>query len=899
MNPSSSRPSRREASDSGRVEAKIVLQRLAGFACFLMFLSIFKVGPDYLHFGNFGRIAWLTAFQVVGLAFTASLAFVASKRGEGSDGEAWMHFAIGTCLYLAGNLYYMYCMIIEYSPSFPNFPELAYFVMAVAFAVGMSKYGEVSKKVTLTNIYNFVLVYCAISVACLFLLQEDIEASVLTRFGTIAAFLYPALWFSVASFGIMALAVYKHGRKAFAFKLLIVAVLAEASADLIYAKELIRGTYIQGGTTEFLWVGSIGLAMWAVIEHLCIGASAGEAYRKRREYNTMALASLPGAAILIFMISGSISGAFGNDGFYIGFSLIVGLVFAGIAGLREHSIINALHSLGDEAADDRRRLATVLESTSDSIIVLDHDWRITYFNSAAEKVLNKGGNLKINNTLWRDFPAGLQFPGRGILEKVRENQEQVEYEAAFGDSNVWLGIHAFPSPEGMSIFFRDISERRRARLEIEHLALRDTLTGLANRASFHRTLDARLAADRAVGILILDLDHFKEINDTRGHPVGDAVLREVANRLMAAVGKKGTVARLGGDEFAVILTDTSEQETGDLAALIAASLAVPIPVHDTLLRIGTSIGIAIGQSGSDGDVLLRNADIALYEVKNRGRGGHAFFRKAMETLLIERNDMKQDLAIALENNEFELYYQPLVDLGTGEICSWEALLRWNHPERGLMPPDTFIPLIEESGLIVPIGAWVMRTACKQARSWPDHVSVAVNISTKQFFDPTLLGTIKAALSDAGLPAHRLELEITESALLNDSGENLGTLACIRAMGLKIALDDFGTGYSSLGYLHKFKFDKLKIDKSFVQGLNVKDESEAIIRSVIGLGRELGMVITAEGVETEVQYHWLKQTCQQAQGHFISMPLPVADTHTFLSEFRGMRSTSELRQHQSA
>jgi EAL domain-containing protein (putative c-di-GMP-specific phosphodiesterase class I) len=253
----------------------------------------------------------------------------------------------------------------------------------------------------------------------------------------------------------------------------------------------------------------------------------------------------------------------------------------------------------------------------------------------------------------------------------------------------------------------------------------------------------------------------------------------------------------------------------------------------------------------------------------------------MEAILLERNGMKQDLATALENNEFELHYQPLVDLSTGRVSSCEALLRWNHPERGLMPPDAFIPLIEESGLIVPIGAWVMRTACHDATTWPDDVAVAVNISTRQFSDRHLITTIRQALEDSGLATKRLELEITESALLTDSGENVETLNTIRNLGLKIALDDFGTGYSSLGYLQKFKFDKLKIDKSFVQGLNVKEESEVIVRTVVGLGKTLGMEITAEGVETLDQFDWVSGACQHAQGHFISRPLNASKTLQFL------------------
>jgi diguanylate cyclase (GGDEF)-like protein/PAS domain S-box-containing protein len=881
------------ASDVQVAHRSVCLRTLAergfGLVCFLCFVWGFKFGPEYLGLGEDARIAWVALFQVGTIFVVTLLALFAALRGERTSRIAWGYIAAACGLYLTGNLYYLYAGIVGFVPAFPNFPELAYFVMAAAFAVGMSKYGEVVRKLKRTGVYNFILVYCAISVACLFVLQDDIEHSVLTKFGTISAFLYPALWFCVASFGVMATMLYRQGRKTFPFNLLLAAVIAEACADLIYAKLLINGTYIRGGITQILWISSIALIAWAVVEHLRLDdeASVSDAMPERRSYNNMAMASLPGAAILIFMISGSVSGAFGDDVFYVGFSILLGSAFAAVAGLREHSIIGALHSLRDEAAEGRRRLSSVLESTSDSVIVLDREFRITYFNGSAAKILDMDGGLVLGKNLWDDFGVYHKFPTRLALEKVLKDQEKAEYEGAFGTDGVWLGVHAFPSNDGMSIFFRDISERRRTRMEIEHLAFNDTLTNLANRASFHRKLNTMLQSRLPVGVLILDLDHFKEINDTRGHPVGDTVLREVALRLTACVGSAGTVARLGGDEFAVILGNVGEHEALEMVNRIVVALSSSIPVDDTLLRIGTSIGIAISQPGGDADILVRNADIALYEVKNRGRGGHAFFRKAMETLLIERNDMKQDLAIALENDEFELYYQPLVDFKTGQVRSCEALLRWNHPERGLMPPDSFIPLIEESGLIVPIGAWVMKTACKEAMTWPEHVSVAVNISTKQFYDTTLIETVKEALSDVGLPPHRLEVEITESALLNDSGENLVTLDAIRELGLKIALDDFGTGYSSLGYLPKFKFDKLKIDKSFVQGLNLQGESEAIVRSVVGLGRELGMAITAEGVETEGQYRWLKETCQLAQGHFISRALPRGHIADFLADFKGI------------
>jgi diguanylate cyclase (GGDEF)-like protein len=849
------------------------------------------MGPDALSLGNAGHAAWLFLFQVVGLVITTGLAFYASKRGVEDARSAWRSFAVGHFLYLVGNLYGTYMVLSGQTEVFPSVRETTYFLMAIAFAVGMSQYGEISRKLTRTNVYNFILVYCAITVACLFVLRGYIDNSVLTKFGTVAALLYPALWFSVAAFGTMSLAVYSLGRRLFPFQLLLGAVYAEALADMAYAKEVISGSYVQGGLTEFLWVASIGLAIWAVIEHLNLGRVPECKQGYRRAYTAMAMASLPGAAILIFMFSGSVSGVFGNHPFYIGFSVIVGIVFAAVAGLREHSIIHTLQNLTDEAAEGRRQVLAVLESTSDNVIVLDEEWKMIYLNDSAKELLkSRREHPRIGDAMWTRTKNEQVFPGEEFIKSAYQKQSETEYEAAFGE--VWLGVRVFPRQDGVSIFFRDISAPRKARLEIEHLALRDPLTNLANRASFHRTLDNRLSKGDHVGILILDLDHFKEINDTKGHPVGDEVLRVVASRLAECVTEDTTVARLGGDEFALVLSSFSEDDAAVLAAKIGEAMCQPIHLDDTVLRIGASIGVAIGHPKIDADVLLRNADIALYEVKNSGRGGYAFFRKAMETLLVERNGMKQDLANALENDEFELYYQPLVDLDTGKISSFEALLRWNHPERGLMPPDSFIPLIEESGLIVPIGAWVMRTACKQARLWPSEVSVAVNISTRQFFDPALVDTIKSALSDAGLSARRLELEITESALLNDSGDNLVTLANIRSLGHKIALDDFGTGYSSLGYLHKFKFDKLKIDKSFVEGLHVKDEREAIVRTVISLGKTLGMAITAEGVETPEQYAWLKGNCQHAQGHYISVPLPTKKVADFIASYEAKQELEE-------
>lgn len=866
------------------------LGRMAGLALFVAFVAAFKFGPDLLDLGEVGRMAWIGIFQVIGLMIATTLSVIAAKYGVGSARDAWSFFALANGLYLLGNAYYFYSMLISFVPSFPNVPEASFFLMAIAMAIGMARYGQIGRDLRRPNFFNFVMVYCSIVIACLLVLQSDVERSVLTKFGTTMALLYPALWLSVAAFGVIALATYHHGRRSFAFKLLVAAAVVEAIADVFYAKSLINGEYVQGGTTEILWVSSIGLLIWGAAAHLTIKPSNSpyELVMRQRAQNKTALVSLPGASIVILIGSGIFSGAFGGQGFYIALATIFGAAFAAAAAFREHSIIIKLEALRDDATERKRRMSVVLETTSDSIISLDRDWNITYFNARAEQIIMPDGGLELGMSLWDDFPDDRRFPGRAVLETALLEQRDVEYEDASystpGDEpDVWLDIRAFPRVDGISIFFRDISDRRKARIEIENLALRDTLTGLANRASFHRSLDTALAGRKDVAVLMLDLDFFKDINDSKGHPVGDEVLRIVASRLTACA-KDAVAARLGGDEFAIILQGYSEERAAAMADCIGDAFKKPIEIEDDQLRIGVSIGIAFARGPrANADIIMRNADIALYEVKNNGRGGHAFFKKAMVTLLLERNGMKQDLATALENDEFELHYQPVVDLKTGKVASCEALLRWNHPERGLMPPDTFIPLIEESGLIIPIGAWVMRTACRQAMTWPGEISVAVNISTRQFFDPTLMDTICRAMEDSKLPASRLELEITESALMDDSGENLEIFAKIRGLGIKIALDDFGTGYSSLGYLNRFHFDTLKIDKSFIQGLNEKDESEAIVKTVISLGKTLGMTITAEGVETQEQYDWLEESCQHAQGHFISRPINAESTILFLKE----------------
>ncbi|MGQ0659633.1 EAL domain-containing protein [Sphingosinicella sp.] len=424
-----------------------------------------------------------------------------------------------------------------------------------------------------------------------------------------------------------------------------------------------------------------------------------------------------------------------------------------------------------------------------------------------------------------------------------------------------------------------IAEREK---RITQLAFNDSLTGLPNRAFFRQNLELELRqasrrGDRALALLCVDLDNFKAVNDTLGHPVGDELLRAVAARLGANV-SDALVARLGGGEFTIVLARRdAHEEAGAIAARLIAALAEPFDIAGHQLTVGASVGIALSPGdGTDADALLKHADLALYQAKGEGGGVSRFFEAEMNARALARHTLESDLRRAIANGEFELYFQPLFDLETNRIGSFEALIRWNHPERGLVSPDEFIPLAEETGLIVPIGTWVIQAACRQAMQWPEDVRVAVNVSSVQFRKPGLANVLMQALAASGLDPKRLEVEITESVFLESTDALTGVLHSLRAMGVRIALDDFGTGYSSLSYLQSFPFDKIKIDRSFIEQLLSRAGSTAIVRAITDLARALGMETTAEGVENEDQLALLReQGCSSVQGYLFSRPVNAA------------------------
>jgi len=438
----------------------------------------------------------------------------------------------------------------------------------------------------------------------------------------------------------------------------------------------------------------------------------------------------------------------------------------------------------------------------------------------------------------------------------------------------------------------DITKWREAQAQIVHMARHDALTNLPNRTLFREQLEyalCRVTRNEQVAVFCLDLDNFKNVNDSLGHPIGDDLLKEVARRLSECVRNSDTVCRLGGDEFAIVQVggELQASDTSSLASRLVEVVGAPYDIQGHQVIIGASIGISLApDDGSDPDQLLKNADMALYRAKMDGRGTYRFFEAGMDARAQARRLLELDLRAALLRDEFEVYYQPIRDLKADRIICFEALLRWNHPLRGMIPPMDFMALAEETGLIVRIGNWVLRRACTDAAGWSQEVSVAVNLSPAQFKNRDLVPSVIEALSASGLDAHRLELEITESVLLQDSEATLVTLHKLRGLGIRIAMDDFGTGYSSLSYLRSFPFDKIKIDRSFVQELASRGDSMAIVRAVAGLGKSLGISTTAEGVETNEQLALLRsEGCTEVQGYLFSPPRPAAEVENMLLEGR--------------
>ncbi|WP_242129065.1 EAL domain-containing protein [Sphingobium sp. Sx8-8] len=582
----------------------------------------------------------------------------------------------------------------------------------------------------------------------------------------------------------------------------------------------------------------------------------------------------------------------------------VGLLFSCIAVLMVAALRQAAHDMNRAIAFHRRDLRA---QRSDRLLheyersgrgwfwETDRHGCIVYISDTLARTLDLRDETLIGRPITEIVRPGDRQEGDGERTlgfhlSARTGFADIAVRAAMAKDERWWSISGQPvfNEYGQFHGFRgsgtDLTEMRRSQAEVNRLAQYDSLTGLANRVQMMRSLEQAVAGTsgqpRDCTLMMLDLDRFKTVNDTLGHPAGDALLRQVSRRIQRVVGDKGLVGRQGGDEFKILLPGRADKIMLDhLARAIIADVSQPYTIEGTAVVIGVSIGISFcPQDGVTAEALIRNADLALYAAKGDGRGIYRFYSPEMHADAEDRRQLEEDLRKALVKDGLHLVYQPVVSSQTEQITGYEALLRWNHPIRGSISPALFVPIAEDSGLIGPIGDWVLRTACHDAAQWADGVRVAVNVSPIQFANPGLPSTVMNALASAGLAPERLELEITESVFLNDDDGTESMFSRLKGLGVRLALDDFGTGYSSLGYLKKAPFDKIKIDQSFVRGAAIKgSRNSAIIKAIVSLAEALGMDTTAEGAETQDELDLIRQLgCSHIQGYVYGRPLPAAD-----------------------
>jgi diguanylate cyclase (GGDEF)-like protein/PAS domain S-box-containing protein len=555
------------------------------------------------------------------------------------------------------------------------------------------------------------------------------------------------------------------------------------------------------------------------------------------------------------------------------------------------------HAAEEALFFEQQRADVTLNAIGDAVVSTDVPGNVTYLNSVAERMTGWTRQEALGRPLGEVFQiidGVTREPGRNPMEAAMQLDcivgltpdcvliRRDGFEAAIEDSA--SPIHDRQGQViGAVMVFHDVSAARALALQAVHLAQHDFLTDLPNRMLLNDRLTQAVAMASRHGhhlaLLFLDLDRFKHVNDSLGHVIGDALLQSVAKRLATCVRSSDTVSRLGGDEFAVLLPEIAHaDDAGASAEKIIAALVAPHDIAQHQVQVSATIGISIYPGdGPDGETLIKSADAAMYHAKDRGRNTYQFFQQGMNAQAIERQWIEAGLDRALARREFVLHYQPKIDLETDVMTGAEALIRWVHPERGLIGPKDFVPVAEACGLIVPIGQWVLREACRQARAWIDEghrpIAVAVNISAVELRDPRFLERVGRALYDTRLDAHYLQLELTESSLMQHPQSSAPALQALKALGVQVAIDDFGTGYSSLSYLHQFPVDVLKIDQSFVHAISADPVATAIVRAVITIGKSLGQRVIAEGVETEEQVAFLRtQGCGEGQGYYFSRPL---------------------------
>jgi diguanylate cyclase (GGDEF)-like protein/PAS domain S-box-containing protein len=842
-------------------------------------------------------------------AFAAILAGVAVHRPVRRAG--WMTLAAGKALYVAGTAaFYAYPAFSNAVLAFPSFADALYLCAYVLLVLGVGLLASRGHGRDWSKLLDGAIVVAGAGlISFIYLVLPSAGGPGVSNAGRIVAVAYPLLDVVLLAVGVR-LAMGGLGTPA--QRLLGLWLASQLAADSWYLATVLRGEFQPGHPVNVLWLLSFAF-LGAAALHPSMRALGTEPARSdrgspRARLAVLAAASLlaPTAAIVFGVGKGH------SDAIAIGaasaviFLLVIArmaqlMVDVGVLRAAEARLRASESALRQEIAERKlaeqsmHRLAAIVQSSSDAIYSVAPDLTVTAWNPAAEALFGWRAEQVVGHPVTSVWPPEQLATDGPLFERALAGQVVTDLETVRLRSDggrVPVALTWSPIKDdaggviGVSVIGRDITERKRLESQLVHQALHDPLTGLANRALFTDRLEHAIArAARpatTVAVLVIDLDRFKDVNDSLGHEAGDALLAEVAARLERNSRAGDTVARLGGDEFAVLLEDISAAKAVRAAELLLEALARPLTLHGRDMTPSAGVGIAFG-SGEDAATLLRNADVAMYAAKGRGKAEgqsrYRIFEPDMHARVVDRLELAADLRHAPQRRELRLRYQPEVHLRTGRIAGFEALLRWQHPTRGMVAPDEFIPLAEENGLIVPIGRWVLEEACRQGRDWQRRwpadppLAMAVNLSARQLRHAAIVDEVCAALATAGLPAPSLTLEITETAVIEDLDLALATLAQLHELGVRLALDDFGTGYSSLSYLHRLPVDILKIDRSFVSAVAGSPEESALVRAIVQLGQTLALETVAEGVETSEQLAELRRLdCQLGQGYYFAKPL---------------------------
>ncbi|MFZ5814481.1 MAG: putative bifunctional diguanylate cyclase/phosphodiesterase [Bacillota bacterium] len=674
--------------------------------------------------------------------------------------------------------------------------------------------------------------------------------------------------------------------------------------DLAYGRMSLLDTYTSGSWPDSLWIVGQYLTVVAA-QYLYLRSTAGLPTATMVRLPRIDLATaIPYLAMVVSygLLLGVVRLVFAQQMLIIG-AVAVTLAVAGrqLVMLRENTeLLQASAALTEEVRRSENRFRSLVQRSFDVIAVVDEHTRVRYISPSLRTMLGRDPDQVQGTPLTElihpeDVPIILWILGQSEARGVECRLLHADGTLRYAETQVNNLLHD-PGVHGVVLNVRDITERKRLEDQLKHQAFHDALTSLANRALLRDRVERALQEQRRrqvpVTVMFLDLDGFKTVNDSLGHSAGDQLLKAVAERLVACVEPGDTVARLGGDEFAILLEGGGEEEALRVVSRIRAKLAHPFTLMGKDLFVYSSIGIAQASPGVETvDELLRNADVAMYNAKGQGTGRYAFFEPDMAAAAVVRLELEAGLRWAVESQQFVLRYQPTVDLTTGRICSVEALVRWAHPERGLILPGEFIGLAEETGLIIPLGRWVLRESCRQLGVWrraypSQNLSVSVNLSARQLNHPGLLLDVAVALEEHALPPGSLTLEITESVLMQSTANVLHILSELRKLGVRLAIDDFGIGYSSLSYLQRFPVDLVKIDRSFVEAVGRGFKETALVRGIIDLSHALGLMTVAEGIEQADQAEELRRlNCRYGQGYYFSRPLEVAAVEEWLVRAR--------------